>query len=384
MAIREPLVLPAAGNELLVIGGQVPNGTSGSGGFLLNTSTGSLHLAVNLAGSAGVYDAAGASLGNQDYVFGGNGARVSSSVQSFPEPGGPVIPPAHDQSPSGSHASTKSSAARNSSANNVPAKKTPGSNSGSTGPSSAASPTTTALNAVSANTTSALPEPRAGAVAVGIGATVYIVGGYNGTSPIGAVLSTPDGGTFTTIATLPVPVRDAAVTAVGGEIYVFGGSHLAPATPVRASGASATSHATSPGQTAAPGTATKPKTGVSTATSAGRAAGPLVWSPVPYVQKVDPVTGKATIIGRLPVPLQGAVAVNLAGRVYVAGGRGPAGVNATIWGFEPATATLTREGQLAQGVYGAGVATLGTTAWLVGGVSRVGQLVGTVQNFQLK
>ncbi|HMK97272.1 MAG TPA: hypothetical protein VK425_06960, partial [Acidimicrobiales bacterium] len=85
----------------------------------------------------------------------------------------------------------------------------------------------------------------------------------------------------------------------------------------------------------------------------------------------------------LPLPLEGAVALTLEGHIYVAGGRGPAGANTDIWGFEPVTKSLLLAGHLAQGVWGAGAAALGGTAWLVGGEAAPGHLVGTVQTFRL-
>ena len=60
-------------------------------------------------------------------------------------------------------------------------------------------------------------------VAVAIGGTDYIVGGYNGTAGEPDVLATTDGQTFRTVATLPVPVRYPAIAALHGLLYVFGG-----------------------------------------------------------------------------------------------------------------------------------------------------------------
>lgn len=311
--ISQPIVLPGPGDELVVIGGLTASGTSGDGAFLLSTSNGSLRLCADLA--AGVHDASGAVIGEQDFVFGGMASTVTASVQSFPAPSSPPASPSAGTHPEPSTSTT------------------------------AAAPTATA--------TVSLPQPRAGSATVMIGTSAYVVGGSRGTAADGDVLATSDGSNFSLVAHLPVPVRNPAVAAVGGEIYVFGG-----ATTMLRSRPAASAR---PSASAAPSTSTT-----------------LSWAPVAAIQRVDPVTGQATIIGHLPTPLQGAVAVTLDGHIYVAGGQGPSGANALVWGFEPDSATVVVAGRLREAVSGAGAATLGSTAWLVGGESG-GDLVGSVQ-----
>jgi hypothetical protein len=309
------------------------DGNSAYGAFLMNTTTGVLHQVGNL--TAAIRDAAGAILGDQVYVFGGKGAVVTSSVQSFAMPS---------------------------------ATAAGGTSTGASSSTTTASQSTMPV----ATATGALPEPRAGSVAVTIGATVYIVGGYYATHPEVSVLSTSDGGTFTTVANLPVAVRNPAVAVVGGDIYVFGGERLGttttpPVTPTSAA-------------TKGPTTASTP----TTATTVAPASKTATWAPITDIQEVDPVTGKATIVGHLPKALQGATAVNLGGHIYVAGGEGPVAANGVIWGFEPTTAGLVVAGHLKDPVYDAGSATMGSKAWLVGGAATGGRLVGTVQTFRPK
>jgi hypothetical protein len=327
------LVLPGPGGQLLIVGGGLTDGNSAYGAFLMNTTTGALHQVGNLA--APIRDAAGAILGNQVYVFGGKGAVVTSSVQSFPMPAAGGLSSGASSSTTAASQSTKS----------VPV----------------------------ATATGALPEPRAGSVAVTIGATVYIVGGYYATHPEVAVLSTSDGGTFTTVANLPVAVRNPAVAVAGGDIYVFGGDRLSTS-------------ATTPPVTAKSADTKRPTTArtATTATTVAPADKTATWAPVNDIQEVDPVTGGAAIVGHLPKALQGATAVNLGGHIYVAGGQGPAGANGVIWGFEPSTAGLVVAGHLKDPVYDAGSATTGSMAWLVGGAATGGRLVGTVQTFRPK
>ena len=209
-----------------------------------------------------------------------------------------------------------------------------------------------------------MPAPRSDSVAVTIGATAYVLGGYNGSQPQPDVLATTNGRTFTRVARLPVPVRYPAAAALGGRIYVFGGQAV-------------------------------------TGAQAGR--------PVDTIQRVDPVRRTATVIGHLPEPLAGSAAVTVGGELFLAGGdstvRQPrqAGAGTTqlspaevasaggaetgpaptftvsdIWAFDPATGRLLPAGRLQVPVSHAGIAVTGSTGWLVGGESH-GALVGAVQ-----
>ncbi|MBO0775053.1 MAG: hypothetical protein J2P34_01960, partial [Actinobacteria bacterium] len=209
-----------------------------------------------------------------------------------------------------------------------------------------------------------LPAPRSDSVAVTIGSTAYVLGGYDGARPQPDVLATTDGRSFTTVAKLPVPVRYPAAAALAGRIYVFGGQALA-------------------------------------GTRAGK--------PVNTIQAVDPARHSAAVIGHLPEPLAGAAAMTVGGELLLAGGettapqpRRPgmgttqlsaaevsagtaaeAGTSHThtvsaIWAFDPATRRLLRAGRLQVPVSHAGLAVTASAAWLVGGESH-GSLVSAVQ-----
>ncbi|MGH3848778.1 MAG: PQQ-binding-like beta-propeller repeat protein, partial [Pseudonocardiaceae bacterium] len=191
-----------------------------------------------------------------------------------------------------------------------------------------------------------LPQPRSDATSVTIGRTTYLVGGYDGTNPTADVLATTDGRTYQAVAHLPTPVRYPAIAAVDGIIYVFGGQSI------------------------------------------DARQGPL-----DVIQRVDPRKGTAVVMGHLPIPLQGAAAAAVDGRVYLAGGDSSsptattvgmgttqlspapavtaAGVstNGVIWEFAPATGAVEVAGRLQVPVSHAGIAVLGSTAWLVGGES---------------
>jgi hypothetical protein len=175
-----------------------------------------------------------------------------------------------------------------------------------------------------------------------MGTTCYVVGGSGAPSAGREVLATTNGRTFRAVARLPVPVAYPAVAGLGGYIYVFGG--------VTVSG--------------------------STAAEVGRRAG----APVDDIQRVDPAAGTATVVGYLPTRLEGASAATLEGHIYVAGGWTGLQLRGTVWGFEPGTATVVVAGHVVP-VSFAGLAVVGSTAWLVGGQSA-GRPVATVQTFR--
>jgi len=179
-----------------------------------------------------------------------------------------------------------------------------------------------------------LPQPRSdlavATVTSGRGAravtTAYLVGGYNGTTYLPGVLATGNGTAFTTVASLPVPVRYPAVVADGGLVYAFGG------------------------ETASPGSTT-------TATAA--------------IQRIDPATHRATVVGHLPQALYGAAAYLIDGTIYVAGGQSPGGTTLTqITAFVPSTQKVLAAGLLPQATAFGGYATVGS------GRRAVGYLVG--------
>jgi hypothetical protein len=281
---------------VMMAGGLTAGQSSQSGVYALDTGTGQLRQVGSLA--HGVHDAASAVVAGIDVVFGGGSPSTVATVQSF--------------------------------ANGAP------------------------------STLGSLPVPRSDAAAVTVGATAYIVGGFDGTNPDAAVLATNDGRTFSTVGDLAVPVRYPAVAVAGGDIYVFGGQSVGPGT------------------------------------SGG---------PVADIQRIDPGTHHSSVVGQLPYPLEAAAAVNLGGNIYLAGGERPAGAGPTlgmgatqldgwataagaptptltaesdIWSFNPSIAAVALAGRLQVPTSHAGLAVHGNTAWLVGGENGSTTL-GTVQ-----
>jgi hypothetical protein len=180
-----------------------------------------------------------------------------------------------------------------------------------------------------------LPEARADASATTIGATAYVIGGYDGPTLDAQVLSTSDGLRFQPVAKLAVPVRYAAAAALDGRIYVFGGEDAA-------------------GQ------------------------------PVPTVQVINPLTRSASIAGRMPLALAGAVAVNLGGHIYVIGGSAKLGGSSSapvraIYAFSPGGTRFLLAGHLMVAVSNAAVTVQQGKAWLVGGEEAGGTPTAAVQ-----
>lgn len=170
-----------------------------------------------------------------------------------------------------------------------------------------------------------LPRPRSDCTAVSAGGQVIVAGGYDGSAADPSVLSTTDGRAFKKISTLKVPVRYTALAYLKGSVYAFGGMAV---------GGSGTGEPTS------------------------------------VVQKIDLATGVTTVVGSLPMSLEGAMAFVLNGHVYLAGGDTGSTSrpisNTKVWAYQPG-AGFTQIATLPLGVAYAGLAISGGAAWLVGG-----------------
>jgi DNA-binding beta-propeller fold protein YncE len=185
---------------------------------------------------------------------------------------------------------------------------------------------------------------------------LLIIGGLRGTSADAMTALDPVTGAtrpadrppaapsdVTAAARLAVPVRYAAVATGAGHVWVFGGQTAAGATSA--------------------------------------------------IQRIDPATGAAAVVGHLPRPLQGAAAISLHGEIFVAGGtggpaNGPANgpvngaASRTVYRFDPETLRTTSAGELPVPVAYAGAAVTGNVGYLVGGEDR-GRAVPAVTTFRL-
>ena len=163
-----------------------------------------------------------------------------------------------------------------------------------------------------------LPTPRADLAAVRLGASAIVLGGYDGVQSLAAILSSQDGREYHSIGQVPVPVRYPAAIASHGVVWLLGGE----------------SH----GQM------------------------------IDAIQRIDPRTGRARVVGHLPRPLGHAAAAVLGGRILLAGGRtGPNTLTAAMWWFDPATVSCRRAGRMPYPLADAGVFRTGRAAYLIGG-----------------
>lgn len=162
-----------------------------------------------------------------------------------------------------------------------------------------------------------LPRPRADAVAVSVGESVYIVGGWTGAAPDAAVLATIDGVSFRTVAALRLGVRYPAVATLGGLIYAVGGDSAA--------------------------------------------------GPTDAIQIVDPTSGASRLAARLPYPLAGATALVVGGHLLVAGGRRDGAPTADVLEIDPTTLRVVTVGRLAGPRAEAAGVVVDGVGYLVGG-----------------
>jgi outer membrane protein assembly factor BamB len=258
----------------LILGGLDSSEASVSGVFQVAARGGGLRPAGTL--TSPLHDAAAALVGNQVLVFGGGAETSTDEVQALPAPGGAV--------PSGATASA----------------------------------------------VGRLPTARSDLSAVTIASRAYVLGGYDGETPLDSVLSTADGSGFSQVATLPQAARYMAVAVSGGKIYAFGGE--------LASGASSDA-----------------------------------------IREVDPRTGTARIIGHLPRPASHAAAVVLGHRIYVLGGEANGTISDRIWRFAPADGTVAAAGRLPFPVAYAAATVVGSTAYLIGGKGLTGNSLRSVE-----
>ena len=173
-----------------------------------------------------------------------------------------------------------------------------------------------------AHVTGRLPQPRSDLAAAVVNGTTFVVGGFDGQALVRDVLATDDGSHFRIAGRLAQGVRYPAVAAIGPEIWVVGGQ-----------------------------------------TGTGEGAN---GSEVDLIQRIDSRSGAASVVGHMPQPLAHAMAFVLDDRLYVAGGRTSTGPIDTMWAIA-ADGTATEVGTLPGRRSDAGVAVVGSTAWLLGG-----------------
>jgi outer membrane protein assembly factor BamB len=245
------------GGHALVAGGLDAAQQSTNGVFSLDTASGR----TTLLGSVpqAFHDAAGALIGRRLLIFGGGAVASSSAVQAFD------------------------------------------------------------LRSHQGTVAAHLPTPLSDLVAARIRGTVYLVGGYDGTSPQSSVYATESGTSFRRVARLPIGLRYPAVGTSGGDLVVAGGRTRFDV------------------------------------------------SPAVYV--VDPRKGTTSRIGSLPDGVSEASAISGSnGRVYILGGRDAAGNAVTdMTVIDASLRSITPLAPLHTSVADAAVAHIGRDWYLIGG-----------------
>jgi N-acetylneuraminic acid mutarotase len=163
-----------------------------------------------------------------------------------------------------------------------------------------------------------LPGARSDLSAAGVRGAAYLVGGYDGTQTPSAVLATRDGNRFRRVASLPGGDRYAGVARFGQDLWVLGGE--------------------------------------------------MDGAELRRVLRIDPPSGRARIVGTMPVPLGHEAVVRVGPRLLVMGGRtAPDKVTGAMWWFDPRTLRWRRAGRLPYPVADAPVLVHGHHAYLFGG-----------------
>ncbi|MDQ6683011.1 MAG: hypothetical protein M3Y88_07065 [Chloroflexota bacterium] len=165
LAARLPYALSRAvavadGGRVLVCGGLTVSGATTGAILSIDLDTMRIREVGRLA--APVHDAATASLGGAQLIFGGGGAVPEATVQRLEGNGSVVV--------------------------------------------------------------GSLPAPRADLAAIAVGGAVVVAGGGTAAGADSRLLVTRDGARYRTLATLPVPVRYPAVGVIDGSLYVIGGA----------------------------------------------------------------------------------------------------------------------------------------------------------------
>jgi outer membrane protein assembly factor BamB len=284
--LAKPLPAPVWGESAvglaggpLILGGLDSSEASVSGVFQLDAKGGRLSPAGGLSGP--LHDAAATALGDRVLAFGGGTEASSDLVQALPAPGGTVAA------------------------------------------------------AATAVETGRLPTVRSDLSAATIGDRAYVLGGYDGSTPLDSVLATADGSSFERVATLPRPARYIALAALGGRLYAFGGE----------TGGGGSSDA---------------------------------------IRMVDPRAGTARVVGHLRRPLSHPSAVVLGGHIYVLGGEAGGTASNRVWSFDPASGRVSGAGRLPLAVSAAAAAVVGSTGYLIGGKGSGGEALPSVVLLRLK
>lgn len=218
-----------------------------------------------------------------------------------------------------------------------------------------------ALQTLVAHPLTTLPAPERDAAAATDGKNIFVLAGLNSADVSTSSVVRINGKHAAAAAPMPVALHDAAATAVGGTVYLFGGADQSPSDAIFKVTAGGTRRivghlpialsdvaATTIGDTAYVIGGYDGSGAVSTITA---------WKP----------GGSAKTVGHLPAAIRYAAVTALGGRIVMAGGTVGGAASRAILTFDPATGKVSRVGTLARPVTHAAAATLGSTAYVIGG-----------------
>ena len=174
-----------------------------------------------------------------------------------------------------------------------------------------------------------MPYAASDLSAVTVDGAGYVLGGYDGQSPVDSILRTTDGRTIDRAGRLSTPVRYTAAAALGTRIYAFGG-----------------------------------ELGSGAATS--------------DIQEFDTTTGRASIVGHLSQPVDHASAVVLGGNLYILGGRRNGEASDRILRFDASRRAVVPEGRLPEPVFDAAAGIAAGVGYLAGGIGAQGTSVDSI------
>jgi hypothetical protein len=218
-----------------------------------------------------------------------------------------------------------------------------------------------------------LPEAtsRIAAVALSDG-RVIALGGLAGGASTSQVLAGPPS-SLHVVGRLPVATHDAAAALVGGSAYLFGGGEaVSTDSVVRVSPAT--------GVAVRAGSLGEPLSDLGAAVIRGKAFIVGGYTGVKYATAVLRFRpGKAPVlVTRLPVGLRYAGVAALGGTIYVAGGLSPTGETRGVYAIDSAARTVHRIGTLPFAVAHAALAPVHGALYLVGGRSSSGTALAGV------
>ena len=183
----------------------------------------------------------------------------------------------------------------------------------------------------SVTTAGRLPSPSSDGAVTRVGATAYIVGGYDGTNFLNTVLAYTPGRGTRVVGHLPVGLRYATVTPGPiGQILVIGGTT------------------------------------------------PTGTSQVVYI--FNPATGHSRVLARLRHPITHAGAVTIGAYAYLVGGRGDATTSQTsaVWSINTASGRIRAAGRLPAPTSDAAVLRIGSAIVVAGGMTPTGTTLAEV------